>query len=132
MSKRIPYYEREELTKMLVGRSIVEASTEDAILVLDNGTRLEFDRSNSDCCSYIDLTCLRATNSIITDAKFQSKYEDGYEGEGAYKTRLHVLTEAGPVDVAEAEGNASNGYYLSGFALDVRVIEDDEFGWVDD
>ena len=105
---------------LLVGKSIVAADTEAGTLELSDGTVLEFDRDNGDCCSYIDLTVLRATNNIITAATLEDNEEDtGYVGE--YSAWLQVITDEGPLKVAEAEGNATNGYYLHGFALGVTV-----------
>ena len=37
-----------------------------------------------------------------------------------------VLTEAEEINVAEMVGDASNGYYLHGFALGVRLIPKSE------
>lgn len=103
----------------LIGKSIT-AATEDT-LALSDGTRLRFDREESDCCSWIQLSSLSTTDSIITAAEFRDN-EDETGGEGAYKAWLHVVTEAGELNIAEAEGDASNGYYLHGFALGVTVL----------
>lgn len=119
---RFPYYSNESLCGLLVGRSIVSASTEDATLVLDDGTVLEFDRSNSDCCSWIELTALRGTNNVITRAEFGDDEDDpDNDNYPYYNAWLQVITDEGPLKVAEAHGNASNGYYLHGFALNVNV-----------
>jgi hypothetical protein len=107
---------------ILVGRTIVEADTGHARLTLDNGAVIEFDRSNDDCCSYVELTRLRATNNVITKVEVKDN-EDETGGEGAYKAWMQVLTDSGEViKIAEMDGNASNGYYLHGFALGVRLI----------
>jgi hypothetical protein len=110
---------------VLVGRSIVSASTEEGLLVLDDGAVLKFDKENSDCCSWVELSVLRATNNIITKVEVKDN-EDETGGEGAYKAWMTVLTEAGPINVAEMEGNASNGYYLHGFALGVSYVPPSE------
>lgn len=110
----------------LVGRSIVDADTEKARLTLDNGAVIEFDRENSDCCSYVELTCLRATNNVITKVEIKDN-EDETGGEGEYKAWMQVLTDSGEViKIAEMDGNASNGYYLHGFALGVRLVKSPE------
>ncbi len=106
------------LEDVLVGKSVVAATTD--MLLLSDGTRLQFDTTDSDCCSYIDLTSLSTTNNIITAAEFRDN-EDETGREGAYKAWLHVITEAGELNIAEADGDASNGYYLHGFALGVTV-----------
>jgi hypothetical protein len=101
----------------LIGKSIVGATVD--TLTLSDGTRLRFDRSDSDCCSWIELRSLSTTDNVITAAEFRDN-ED--ESDGDYKAWLHVVTEAGELNIAEAEGNAGNGYYLHGFALGVTVL----------
>jgi hypothetical protein len=111
----------EELEEVLVGHSIDRVEGEDT-LVLDNGVRLQFDRYNSSCCSSIDLVVLRATHSNVITKVTVADNEDETGYEGPYKAWITVLTEAEELNIAEADGNASNGYYLHGFALDVTVI----------
>ncbi len=105
------------LSDQLVGNSVTEA-TED-VLTLSNGTRLQFDKGNSDCCSWLDLKALRPTSNIIT-AVFVEDDESKHSGE--YRAWIRVVTEGGEMNIAEAEGDASNGYYLHGFALGVKVL----------
>jgi hypothetical protein len=103
----------------LIGKTVTDA-TEDT-LTLSDGTRLQFDREADDCCSWIALRSLSTTSNVITAAEFRDN-EDETGGEGAYRAWLHVVTEAGELNIAEAEGDASNGYYLHGFALGVTVL----------
>lgn len=104
-----------------MGHRVVSASTEDATLELDNGVKIIFDRENSDCCSWIELSRLATVDNIITDAGFRGDAE-----EGPYEAELYVVTEAGEFNVAEAVADASNGYYLHGFALGAQVIFPDD------
>ena len=106
----------------LIGKSVVNA-TEDT-LTLSDGTRLLFDTENSDCCSYIELRNLSTTDNVITAAEFRNNEEET-GGEGPYRAWLNVVTEAGELRIAEAKGDASNGYYLHGFALGVTVLPAD-------
>ncbi|HET6907848.1 MAG TPA: hypothetical protein VFH54_00790 [Mycobacteriales bacterium] len=104
----------------LIGQRVVEAS--DDTLTLSNGVQLRFQKANDDCCSYIELGKLATTDNIITAASVgDNEGETG--GEGPYDAWVYVVTEAGVLNIAEAHGDASNGYYLHGFALDVTVIE---------
>lgn len=103
----------------LVGKSIVSADATTGEMLLSDGSKLIFDTSNSDCCSYIALQDLRTTDAMILSAE----EGDDDTGEGAYSAWVHVVTEAGELNIAEAEGDASNGYYLHGFALNVRVVK---------
>lgn len=103
---------------LLVGHRVI--ATSDDTLTLSDGTTLTFDRENDDCCSWIELERLTTTDHIITAATLDDN-EDETGGEGAYRAWLHVVTEAGELNIAEATGDASNGYYLHGFALGVTV-----------
>lgn len=111
------YYDNEGVLDHLVGRRVVLTSWPS--LYLDDGTKLEFDTDNYDCCSWVQLTKLSECDHIITAAKFT----DTDEGEGEYKAWLTVITQAGEFNVAELDGDASNGYYLHGFALGVTVTK---------
>jgi hypothetical protein len=101
----------------LIGKTVVNATVD--TLTLSDGTRLRFDREASDCCSWLELRSLSTTDNVITGAEFRDNETD-YEG--AYRAWLHVVTEAGELNIAEAEGDAGNGYYLHGFALGVTVL----------
>jgi hypothetical protein len=114
-------YEGNGWLEHLTGKSVVFASLEAGVLVLSDGTRLVFDKENSDCCSGIDLTELATTENVITAAEFQDN-EDETNGEGEYLAWVRVVTESGELSIAEAVGDASNGYHLHGFALGVTVV----------
>lgn len=114
------YVDQMDWEEVLVGRSIVEASFEEGTLTLDDGTVFRFDKENDDCCSWVELAALRATNNVITAVTVDD--DEGEEGEGPYKAWMQVVTDSGEVvNVAELEGDASNGYYLHGFALGVTL-----------
>lgn len=113
------------LTRRLVGNSIVSADVSTGRLVLSDGTVLQVAASNDECCSFVNLTALRTVGNVITAVRLED--EDG-AGESLasspYRAWVSVLTDAGElVDVAEAAGDATSGYYLHGFALPVTVVE---------
>jgi hypothetical protein len=69
-----------------------------------------------------ELKALASSTSIVTAAKFRDTEQMGTYGElGSYSATITVITEAGELNLANAEGDASNGYYLHGFALDITV-----------
>lgn len=103
----------------LIGTRIVSSDLEKGTMVLDNGTVLSIATSNSSCCTWIELTDLIESSGLITNAKL----DDDDKGDGEYKAWVHIITEAGINIAIEAEGNAGNGYYLHGFALDVIVTK---------
>lgn len=113
---KVSPYGADKILEALVGRGVIAASMDTHTVTLDDGTHIKFDESNDDCCSWIELKSLVTTENVITAAEFRDN-EDETGGQGAYKAWLHVVTEAGELNLAEAEGDASNGYYLHGWAL---------------
>lgn len=114
--------EREEWLEELIGKSVVSASLDDGTLRLSDGTTLFFQKSDTSCCSWIDLVGLATTSNVITSADLRDN-EDETGGFGPYEAWVHVVTEAGEFHLADAEGNATSGYYLHGFALGVTVVK---------
>lgn len=115
---RYDYYGDKDWTEHLIGKSVVSADKESGTLTLSDGTIMAFDKSNSDCCSWIELMDMSAVGNIITAATI----EDDSTGVNEYKAWVHVVTRSGfETNIVEADGNASNGYYLDGFALGVTV-----------
>jgi hypothetical protein len=108
------------LDEIFVGHRIV--GVEGNILTLDNGIRVEFEKECDSCCAWFRLESLATTDNIITSITEEDEYEEGREGEGPYTARIVGVTDAGSVDIAYGVGDATNGYYLSGFCLDIRVI----------
>jgi hypothetical protein len=115
------------LKALLVGKSVTAADFEAGTLALSDGTVLAFDRSNSECCSWIQLTELATCDNVITSVGEECEdiqSDDDDYGNAPYRAWIYVVTTADEiVRIAEAEGEAGNGgYYLSGFALDVTVM----------
>lgn len=110
----------EAVLELLVGQRVIDA-TEDT-LTLSDGTKLRFERTADDCCSWLKLQALATTDNIITAARYGDNEDEAFgEGEGEYRAWIHVITEAGELNIAEAEGDLGSGYYLHGFALHVTV-----------
>jgi hypothetical protein len=109
---------RENYLDHLVGKSVISADKTTGEMLLSDGSKLIFDRTNDDCCSWIALSKMRTTEAMILSAEER----DTDEGEGGYTAWVHVVTEAGELNLVEADADASNGYYLHGFALGVKVV----------
>ena len=115
MSRRIFYNQLDELKKLLVGKSVKKVDEER--LLLSDGTKVQV-VGNADCCAYYDLKHLGEVENIITNVGvFASPRGDYEDGEGVY--RLFVFTGEGRINLAEFEGTDSNGYYGTGFWLEV-------------
>lgn len=125
-TEHIPYDSNDYATKLadaLVGRSITSADVNTGMLTLSDGSRVVIDTSNSECCSWLDLKALATTENIITAVEIGDDEDNPNAGPySAYKAWIKGVTAAGVLNIAEAEGDYSNGYYLHGFALDVEVI----------
>lgn len=129
-----------DLEAVLVGRKIVATEfTEvgrDAVLILDNGTRLRVDGNASDCCSWSNLVSVATCDNIITSVQIEETDEEvvhtgGKRRDGnpftwtetLERTRITVITDGGPVEIINSITDPSSGYYLHGWSLDVTVLE---------
>lgn len=115
--ERYNYYETPKWLDDLIGKRVVSADPNKYTLTLSDGTMMKFDDGNADCCSWIEVVNLSTTDHIITAATI----EDTDQGDGAYKAWVQVITSDGPINIVEADADASNGYYLHGFAIGVTV-----------
>lgn len=107
--------------KHLIGKTVINADVKTGEMLLSDGSKLIFDKHVDDSLAWIHLTDLHATEAMILSAKEEDDETGDCEGE--YRTWVHIVTESGvSMKLAEAEGDASNGYYLHGFALDVKVV----------
>ena len=119
MSNTIKWNETMELNKLFVGKSVKKV--DDEHLLLSDGTKVKL-VGNADCCAYYDLTKLGECENIITNVDvFASPRGDYEDGEGVY--RLFVFTGEDRINLAEFEGTDSNGYYGTGFWLEVTPNE---------
>lgn len=117
------------LSSTLEGHAVVRASAEDGELELDDGTVIQFDRSESSCCAWFELDSLNVLPNVITKVDITEQYADGEEGRGPYKAQISVITEPGEFKyLAEGTGDATNGYYLNGFCLGLTIIPGSRHG----
>lgn len=119
MSKYLTEQSTEELRALFVGKSVTKVGED--TLELSDGTRLRLGGNEGGCaCSAGDyeLTRLSGCENIITnvevDARPASDYEDG---EGIY--RLFVYAANQQIELAAFEGDDGNGYYGTGFWVEV-------------
>lgn len=116
------YTENDDLTALLVGRSVV--SVEGNRALLDSGTELEFVGNDGGCicgAGVYDLTHLAAVPNLITrvetdDSPASDDTDD--DGEGYY--RIYVWAADQKILLAEFEGTDGNGYYGTGYTITAR------------
>lgn len=112
---------------ILVGRQIVDTNTKEGTLTLDDGTVIEFETEITDCCSYLSLTDLHTTASIITAAGIKDdEGEDEDSLDSQYNAWVYAITDGGEKAIVEAEGDAMSGYYIHGFELKAKIHPPDQ------
>lgn len=121
MSYELRFYEKAAIERLLVGRKIAKVSVD--TLELDDGRRLRFVGNDGGCsCSAgcYDLTELNDVDNIITAVEFVDDPDrDDLEGEGVY--RIFVFADNQKVNLATFEGSDGNGYYGTGYSIEVTV-----------
>jgi hypothetical protein len=117
------YYDSDDFTPILAGRYVT--SIVDDTMILDDGTRLEFEGNYGCCCGSgdYDITSMfkRGTPTArIMSAEVESHDVDDTEYSDTVYT-LFVIVEDERLPLVECQGNDGNGYYGSGFTARVTV-----------
>jgi hypothetical protein len=117
------YYENQnEIEALLVGRTIKKVDNE--LLILDDGTVLHVE-GNEGCggcdAGVFSITELNECENVITAVEFEQDDEDNdnwYEDKSTF--RLFVYSENQKIKLFEIEGDNGNGYYGTGYYINVR------------
>ena len=123
-SKKVYYYEERKIKDLLIGRKVVEV--DDDTLVLDNGQRLRVVGNIGCCCGAGDyyVRHLSTCNNAITNVEFSCEYEEKrYETYQAY--RIFVIADGIQTMLLDVYGTDGNGYYGSGYWLEVYMEDTD-------
>ena len=109
--------------KLLVGHSVKKVDED--ILQLDNGVKLRFIGNYGCCCGAgeYDITELNECENIITNVEFETEGIGEYEGM-SYK--LFVYSENKKIKLLQCDGNDGNGYYGTGYHIDVILEKSDK------
>jgi hypothetical protein len=114
-----------ELSNALIGHKIVKAYTEDdnGYLVLDDGTVVEV-VSNEGCggCSagWYEVTQVATVDNVITNVTEDCEPANGGSYGEAFKYTIFVYCGNKQVAAAVIEGDDGNGYYGSGYYVNVK------------
>lgn len=113
--------DKERIAELLVGRKVVEV--QDPVLRLDDGTELVL-RGNEGGCSCgagdYELTSLNGVDNVITRVEFEDDPDgDDMAGAGFYK--IFVYAENERINLATFEGSDGNGYYGTGYTIEVNA-----------
>lgn len=119
-SSEIKYSEKNEINSLFVGRSIVSADKDTAILTLDNGVKVKIVPNEGGCCASGDyfLTNIEKFENVITSAKVKI-VENSKTDKKTYKLSVYGVGVKNHQTVATITGDDGNGYYGTGFVLEV-------------
>lgn len=114
-------YDQDSITELLLGRRVVRA--EGSELELDNGVVIEAE-GNQGCggCTsgWYHLETLNRVDNAITRVEFDyAPDDDDYESGGHYT--IFVYAEQEQINLVQFNGSDGNGYYGTGFELQVRM-----------
>lgn len=127
MSYQLTESNEEEIRSLLLYRKVVKVS--DDTLALDNGTVLKFE-GNWGCggCASgeYDVTELNSCDNMITNVELVRTDENGgpvddWE-EGTTVYRIFVYAENRKINLLTVEGTDGNGWYGTGYHIDVYPV----------
>jgi hypothetical protein len=113
------------IAELLTGRKVVEVKLDGEVgtIRLDDGTELTLIGHDGGCgCSAgcYPLTELNGVDNVITKVEFEdSPSADDEAGEGHYK--IFVFADNQRINLATFEGSDGNGYYGTGYSIEVRA-----------
>ena len=120
--------EEDKIRELLLWQSVHRVSENE--LELSNGTILKIN-PNEGCggCSsgWYDLTFLAETINAITSVRFEETLTsppDSYNNN--YRFSIFVLSDGSEMKLLEVEGTDGNGYYGTGYTIEVELAKDTE------
>lgn len=117
------YGSLEELKEMLLHKRIVKWDKD--FLLLEDGTRVTIEMSESDCCAYAggEFKDVKL-DAVITDVKIGEQVkEEGDWGETTSTNTVTIYHNQNPIALAECEADDGNGgYYYSVASLVIGEI----------
>lgn len=123
--KNARYGSLEELKELLLYKRIVKWDKD--FLLLEDGTRVTIEMSESDCCAYAGGEFQDVSlDAVITDVEIgeQSKEESDW-GETTSTNTVTIYHNQNPIALAECEANDGNGGYY--YSVGSLVIGDIHF-----
>lgn len=108
--------EQDKIKELLVGRKVTSANGDK--LTLDDGRVLRF-VGLSECCMGYDLTALNEVDNIITEVSFEDNPGGDYYENSSGDYKIFVFAANKQVNLATFEGTDGNGYYGTGYYIEV-------------
>ena len=117
-----------EIEELLLGHKIVADENSDT-LILDNGVLLQIN-PNIGCygCESGNyyLQHISSVNNAITNVEFVNDHDDSDDDEEYYQHyRIFVIADGMTTELLDVYGTDGNGYYGTGYTIDVYIPEED-------
>lgn len=117
-----------EIEELLLGHKIVADENNDS-LILDNGVVLQIN-PNVGCygCESGNyyLQHISSVNNAITNVEFVNDHDDSDDDEEYYQHyRIFVIADGMTTELLDVYGTDGNGYYGTGYTIDVYMPDDD-------
>lgn len=130
MKKDRTLYEcnEKEIEELLLGHKIVADENSDT-LILDNGVLLKIN-PNIGCygCESGNyyLQHISSVNNAITNVEFVNDHDDSDDDEEYYQHyRIFVIADGMTTELLDVYGTDGNGYYGTGYTIDVYIPDED-------
>lgn len=127
--RTLSYCFEKEIRNLLLGHKIVADEAEDT-LILDNGIRLKI-WPNIGCggCASGNyyLQHIASVNNAITNVEFVEDYDNDSDGYYDYYKhyRIFVIADGMTTELLDVYGTDGNGYYGTGYEIDVYLPDKD-------
>lgn len=126
--KTVEHNNEKDIEDILIGRKVVDVEG-NAILVLDNGMKLlvEPNRGCGGCESgWYNIEHITSCNNVITNVEFDC-YDE--EDKRSYYTncthyKIFVIADGIRTELLDVYGTDGNGYYGTGYSIDVYVPDE--------
>ena len=120
--------DEKEIEELLLGHKIVADENND-VLILDNGVVLQIN-PNIGCygCESGNyyLQHIASVNNAITNVEFVNDHDDSDDDEEYYQHyRIFVIADGMTTELLDVYGTDGNGYYGTGYTIDVYIPDED-------
>lgn len=118
--------DHEAVANLLLGRKVERVDAE--TIRLDNGVRLKLQGNDGGCscgAGDCDLTELNGVDNVITAVEFEDSPDGDDHPDGTGHYRIFVYADNVKVNLATFEGSDGNGYYGTGYSIEVLPEADE-------
>lgn len=113
------------ISKLLIGRKVVQVDMDTKTLRLDDGTILTIEPNEGGCsCGAGDyaLDDLNVCDNVITSVEVVAESKDAYDSRKVY--RVFVFAEHSKIKLLQVSGDDGNGWYGTGYRIFVSAKQE--------